>query len=94
MIIFSVIFIFIDKFSAMYITFVIVSINIVFTNIFILILSSTCNIDILFVMLNLLTVVYLSDLGNNSHYTDSINLVNRIINKGSALLPFVVKVYT
>ena len=61
-----------------------------------LIFNSTCNIDILFAMLNLLTVVYISDLGGgNSHYTTyDINLVNMVIKKGSGLIPRVVDFYT
>jgi hypothetical protein len=47
-------------------------------------------------MLNLLTVVYISDLGGgNSHYTTyDINLVNMVIKKGSGLIPRVVDFYT
>lgn len=99
MIIFSVniFFFFRYKFSAaIFITFFIISINIIYTNIFMLIFNSTCNIDILFAMLNLLTVVYISDLGGgNSHYTTyDINLVNMVIKKGSGLIPRVVDFYT
>ena len=99
MVIVSLIFIFTDQTSLIFRTLVIVSINMVFTNIFILILSSTCNIDILFAILNFITIVYHLQLAGpptghvNSQYIYSINLMDRIINKGSPLLSFVVKVY-
>nr|YP_009262160.1 NADH dehydrogenase subunit 2 [Chrysoporthe cubensis]AMX22235.1 NADH dehydrogenase subunit 2 [Chrysoporthe cubensis] len=93
MVIVSLIFILTDQTLPIFRTFVIVSINMVFTNIFIIILSSTCNIDILFAILNLTTIVYHIHLGGNPQYIDAINLVNKVINKGSPLLPSVVKIY-